>query len=100
MYILCWILLKHNFNFNILGGVLGHAWFPPVGVCHFDEGEAWVVNRSGADLFTIAAHEFGHILGLDHSNTGSALMYPYYRGYVRNYKISADDANAIIAHYG
>lgn len=79
---------------------MAHATFPEDGSCHFDEGETWVVNTTGTDLFIIAAHEFGHILGLDHSNVRSALMYPFYGGYTPNYMIDADDKAAIVAHYG
>ncbi|CAC5355626.1 MMP14 [Mytilus coruscus] len=86
--------------FDGAGGVLAHAFFPTGGVCHFDEGETWVINGTGIDLFTVGAHEIGHLLGLDHSNDRSALMYPFYAGYIADYTIPADDKAAIIAHYG
>jgi hypothetical protein len=54
----------------------------------------------GTDLFIVAAHEFGHNLGLDHSNVGTALMYPFYPGYIPNYTMDPDDRAAIVQHYG
>jgi predicted Zn-dependent protease len=53
-----------------------------------------------SDLFTVAAHEFGHILGLDHSNVDTALMDPYYHGYTPNYTMKSDDRAAIVQLYG
>ncbi|XP_076079252.1 hatching enzyme-like [Mytilus galloprovincialis] len=82
------------------GGVLAHAFYPPGGMCHFDDSETWVINRAGYDLFIIGAHEVGHLLGLRHTDDTSALMYPYYPGYTAGYTIQAYDRAAIIAHYG
>ena len=93
-------------NFDGAGGVLAHAFYPPpnggdlAGDAHFDEAETWSVNlpASGVDLVTVAAHEFGHSLGLAHSTVSGALMYPYYGGPHRS--LEADDRAGIQAIYG
>jgi peptidoglycan hydrolase-like protein with peptidoglycan-binding domain len=86
--------------------VLAHAFYPlnsdPIrGDSHFDEAEQWTVNiptGSGIDLVTVAAHEFGHALGLRHSEDSSALMAPFYIGPRRF--LSPDDMNGIQSLYG
>ncbi len=89
-------------------GVLAHAFFPPpnggdtAGDMHFDEAEAWTVSipvpAGKFDLVTVAAHELGHALGLEHSNEGGALMFPHYNGPQRF--LAADDVAGIQAIYG
>jgi Matrixin/Putative peptidoglycan binding domain len=77
-----------GFPFDSVGGVIAHAFFPPpnlgafAGDSHFDEAETWSVDLppSGTDLVTVAAHEFGHALGLGHSFIPGTLMYPFYGG--------------------
>ncbi|XP_073813979.1 LOW QUALITY PROTEIN: matrix metalloproteinase 1 [Musca autumnalis] len=88
--------------FDGVGGTLAHAFFPVFGGdAHFDDAEQWTVNSPrGTNLFQVAAHEFGHSLGLSHSDVRSALMAPFYRGYEPVFKLDTDDVLAIQALYG
>lgn len=43
----------------------------------------------------MAAHEFGHSLGLSHSDVNAALMAPFYRGYDPAFQLNQDDVLGI-----
>lgn len=54
----------------------------------------------GTSLFAVAAHEFGHSLGLSHSSVKGALMFPWYQGIQPNFVLPEDDRNGIQQMYG
>lgn len=97
--------------FDGSGGVLAHAFFPPTppnpptpiqGDAHFDDAETWTITvpppAGRFDLVTVAAHEFGHSLGLGHSDVAGALMAPFYGGPHRF--LHSDDIMGIQSLYG
>ncbi len=86
------------------GDVLAHASYPNPYTdkqvfLHFDDAERWLDSESrNVDLMTVAAHEIGHTLGLDHSNDPNALMYPSYSEPRRF--LDRDDIAGIQSLYG
>nr|XP_057943361.1 macrophage metalloelastase-like [Doryrhamphus excisus] len=86
------------------GGVLAHAFSPGEGRggdTHFDDDERWTLTSSGVNLFLVAAHEFGHALGLSHSKVKTALMYPTYQYTdTEGYVLPDDDKQGVQALYG
>ena len=83
-----------------------HAFFPPPcggpnsGKLHFDDAETWRLQAAPGvfDVETVALHEIGHLLGLDHSTVPGAVMFPTYSGARR--ALSADDIAGIRSLYG
>ena len=97
--------MDHGPGFNDFDGpsnVLAWGHYPENGRLYFDEDETWSealpIPSGSIDLQTVATHEFGHVLGLDHSNDTTAVMYAYYTGARR--ELSADDIDGIRKHYG
>ncbi|KAM9348946.1 collagenase 3a [Symphorus nematophorus] len=93
------------YPFDGPGGTLAHAFAPSSGIggdAHFDEDESFIFRSGrGYVLFLVAAHEFGHSLGLSHSDDPGALMYPLYIS--RNpdtFVLPRDDVNGIQSLYG
>lgn len=86
--------------FDGIGSVLAHAFPPQAGDVHFDDDETWTVDipPTGTDLFTVAGHEIGHALGLDHSDVSGALMVAFYSGAHRF--LAQDDIDGIQSVYG
>ncbi|KAM9822801.1 stromelysin-3 [Syngnathus typhle] len=92
-----------NLPFDGPGGILAHAFFPTTrrqGDVHFDYDEAWTLgNHMGTDLLQVAAHEFGHVLGLLHSKEPGAIMSAYY-SFSYPLRLSLDDRRGIQYLYG
>ncbi|MCK5355210.1 MAG: matrixin family metalloprotease [Methyloprofundus sp.] len=95
---------------NVGSNVLAHAYQPCTnalcvpggsigGDMHIDDTENWGDGTRGTfDLFTVMLHEFGHSLGLDHSDVLGSVMEPIYAGARRS--LHSDDINGIQAIYG
>ncbi|EHB05312.1 Matrix metalloproteinase-9 [Heterocephalus glaber] len=67
---------------------------------NFDTDRKWgFCADQGYSLFLVAAHEFGHALGLDHSSVPEALMYPMYR-FLEGSPLHEDDVKGIQHLYG
>ncbi|KAG7257662.1 hypothetical protein CRUP_021110 [Coryphaenoides rupestris] len=93
------------YPFDGPGGTLAHAFAPSPGIggdAHFDEDETFTYSSNrGFVLFLVAAHEFGHSLGLSHSDDPGALMYPNYIYKNPNtFNLPRDDVNGIQSIYG
>ncbi|XP_062887323.1 stromelysin-3 isoform X2 [Mobula hypostoma] len=92
-----------NLPFDGPGGVLAHAFYPQTpqqGDIHFDYEELWTTdNDRGIDLLHVAAHEFGHVLGLQHSQVPKSLMAPFYT-FRYPLRLAEDDRQGIQYLYG
>jgi len=73
--------------------------------CRYYEVYTWAdgpgfISGSQADLQGIAAHEFGHALGLDHGSGSSTMSAGTWTGNTNERSINNDDRNGLIAIYG
>ncbi|VFV32007.1 matrix metalloproteinase-9 precursor [Lynx pardinus] len=76
----------------------GHLWCATTS--NFDRDKKWgFCPDQGYSLFLVAAHEFGHALGLDHSSVPEALMYPMY-SFTEGPPLHEDDVKGIQHLYG
>ncbi|MEJ7846089.1 MAG: RICIN domain-containing protein [Acidimicrobiales bacterium] len=92
---------------SMVGGVLAHADFPPgCGVVtnalpkpvHFDDSEhLWSIGAAANsfDVETVALHEIGHILGLQHSDVAGSVMFPSVSSNSTKRALTADDLGGI-----
>jgi hypothetical protein len=85
-------------------GVLAETFLPPpanggtlAGDIVFNSTVNWQIN-SNYDVMTLAAHEFGHALGLGESSVSTAVMYGTYNGIKQ--ALASDDIAGIQSIYG
>uniref|UniRef100_A0A8C1B2X0 interstitial collagenase n=1 Tax=Cyprinus carpio carpio TaxID=630221 RepID=A0A8C1B2X0_CYPCA len=96
---------QDGYPFDGPDGFLAHA-FPPFeglgGDAHFDDDETFFYRSpEGYNLFLVAAHEFGHSLGLEHSQDPGALMFPtYVYRDIDTFVLPHDDVSGIQSLYG
>ncbi|XP_073685322.1 collagenase 3-like [Garra rufa] len=88
-------------------GTLAHANSPGSGLggdAHFDDDESFTFRNNSQNafvLFLVAAHEFGHSLGLDHSSVSDALMHSIYFFTDPDHSpLSSNDIEGIQSIYG
>ena len=95
--------IQHNFDGR--GGTLAWAYMPKGNdqqlTMRFDLDETWISQPTdrGIMMLNVACHEFGHLLGLDHSKNAGALMAPYYNPFVSGPQ-AEDDIKRIQKLYG
>jgi hypothetical protein len=100
-----WGPRDHGDGFPFDPGVLAHAFYPspplpePIaGDIHFNEEYDWGAgDPQRYDIFSVALHESGHSLGLQHSTDPAAVMYPIYHGIVQG--PAEDDIRAVQTLY-
>lgn len=98
-------------DFDGAGGLLGHTLGGPppnsfgeqAGDIHFDDSETWTLESRNdgdqpVDLVSVAAHEIGHALGLNHTTVSGSLMLASYTGSHRF--LGSDDIAGIRNLYG
>ncbi len=92
-------------KFDGRGGVLAWSYLPDGTnkqlLMRFDTDETWVTTpeQRGVLLFNVACHEFGHMLGLSHSEIAGALMAPHYNPLIAVPQ-QKDDIDRVTAIYG
>ena len=86
-------------------GQLAFAFLPPAfnggtnaGDIFFNTAQWWQTNGTTYDLLTVAIHEFGHALGMGHSQINTADMYASYHG--ADQSPTSDDVTGIQSTYG
>jgi hypothetical protein len=91
-------------GFNMGSSPIAQTYMPPqgnnysvAGDMQFNTGDSFNIG-SDIDLFTVAAHEMGHALGLGESSDPSSLMYASYNGMKSG--LNSDDIAGIQAIYG
>lgn len=96
-----------GFSFDGRGGEVGHAYAHGskprslAGQIHFDGSEIWSFAENcpptAKDFLSVAIHELGHVLGLDHVERTDSVMFAQYNGVAR--ELTAFDRQTISAMF-
>jgi peptidoglycan hydrolase-like protein with peptidoglycan-binding domain len=94
-----WETGNHGDNdpFDGAGNVVAHGYYPQNGALHFDDAEGWNTTSGNVDLLNVAIHEIGHVLGLGHSRTTNAIMWPFVQNGRHN--LGEEDIRGILSIY-
>lgn len=106
-HLICSAGSSRSDGFDGPNGTLAWAQLPPSNtytgqlLTKVDRGETWIVisTQNGILLENVLSHEFGHLLGLDHSSKNGALMAPFYNPSIAVPQM-VDDIPRIQALYG
>lgn len=77
---------KHGDNMPFDGpeGIVAHAFYPTLGILHFDADENWTLNQSnGINLYQTAVHEIGITFCLKFSNLNLCRTFAWIRTFNR-----------------
>jgi peptidoglycan hydrolase-like protein with peptidoglycan-binding domain len=83
--------------FDGVGTIVAHGFYPENGRMHFDDAETWSTTSGHVDLFNVAIHEIGHVLGLGHSRERGAIMWPFVQDGVHT--LGEEDIRGILSLY-
>ncbi|KAK8671075.1 hypothetical protein V6N13_037683 [Hibiscus sabdariffa] len=93
----------HGDGFPFKDITLAHAFPPRDGRFHFYEKWNWSLSKPASDQIhvkSIAVHEFGHTIGLGHSNISKAIMFPTYNPGTIKTDLDQDDIDGLKDLYG
>ncbi|MCL7036329.1 hypothetical protein MKW94_019991 [Papaver nudicaule] len=83
-------------------GVVAQAFEPNDGRFYYDADDKWSTSPGSdtIDLESVATHEIGHLLGLEHSFEPNAAMYPVFAPGSTKRQVTRNDVKALRAIYG
>jgi len=97
-----------GYPFDGSGGTLARSYYPCppnpetiAGNIECDDADLWEVGNTGSgfDVYSMVLHELGHALGLGHSESSGAVMYPYIWSSTVYTGLTADDVSGIQSIY-